>query len=104
MMYLMCIDTYGREKYYEVNPIQERKITGLIREHKIPATFTLNGNRIVSKEILGFTEQKPEVKKELGISSMADLRKWAQAQPWYQRSKAKASTPARKPIGQPARA
>lgn len=82
MKYLLSIDTLGKRKYYNLKVGQEERISELMNARKLPHHFKLNGETVVTSEILGFTNDKQET-KELGIKSMDDLREWAQTQPWY---------------------
>lgn len=100
MNYLLCIDSYGRHKYYELKENQEEHITKLIREYRIPKHFQLNGKEVISSEIIGFTNEKKEDKPDLGIRSMDDLRNWAKQQKWYKKKVPKdiAIKPETKPV------
>lgn len=57
-MYLLCLEP--EETFYSITDIQEKKITWLINNKKMPRVFRLSTNgetkEIVSDTILGYTK------------------------------------------------
>lgn len=93
-MYLMCVIPGAENTYHEVTEEQERKLSSLIKDKRLPRTFTLNSKdgsvEIVSNTILGFTEDRPEKKEKLDIKDWDEFRAWVKAQEWYKRQLKKA--------------
>lgn len=62
-MYLLCLEP--EETYYPITDIQEKKITWLINQKKLPRTFRLTTeegfHEIVSETILGYTKTIPNL-------------------------------------------
>ncbi len=83
MKYLSVI-TEGKETTHRITEEQEEKLTSLIREKKLPAHILVNGAKIVSKDILGFTNV-PAAPPMPQLRSFADLKAWSTNQPWYQK-------------------
>lgn len=86
----------GVTTYFDINPEQQRKIEGLIERKQIPETFNLNGKMVISKDILGFTNDKPSPR--LDIKNWDEFRVWAHRQSWYRKHRAK---PPASPLPQP---
>lgn len=80
------------DNYYPVTDIQEAKISKLIQAKKLPETFKLGNETVVSSTILGFTDDVPEAEQtSLKIRNMDELREHVKSQLWYKRSVAKRS-------------
>lgn len=82
----MCSSKSG-DSYYDITPEQEKKLEGLIVSKKIPKTFKLNGQTVISEDILGFTNDKP--KEKLNIKTWEEFRDWAYQQSWYLKNQPK---------------
>lgn len=95
MQYLMCLVPTGsgyRREYHQVTPDTERKISGLYQQKRLPATFRLNQETIVTDTILGFTDNPiPDTKpsSEQKFKSWDDFRAHVEKQAWYLRAKSK---------------
>lgn len=88
MKYLMCIDSNGTESYYELQQGQEVRLTRLINEKRLPQTFVLNGKTVITKDILGFTDDKKSVSEQTSTKEGYErFRKSVMAQAWYQKAK-----------------
>jgi hypothetical protein len=80
-MYLMTFHPTGAGvtyKYVDITAAQATRITYLTRTGKLPPTFTLNNQPIVSDTILGFTDKAPTRPR-----TADEVRAWVYEQPWY---------------------
>lgn len=77
-------------EYVPINALQEQKITHLIREKRIPEVFFIGTKRVISKNILGYTDRDEVRESGLKFDSWDDLRSWAHRQKWYRKSASKA--------------
>ena len=65
---------------------EEVKIQALISQNRLPAVFVLNGTRIVSDTILGFTTAlAPDENPFLQGPKPSDFFQKVRSQPWYQK-------------------
>lgn len=89
-MYLVTVD----QKHIEVSEEQERKLTALIREGKIPPKIKLNDTILDTSTILGFTKDKPKIATESQNKpkTWEELRAFVHQQDWYKRSKSHAAS------------
>lgn len=80
MTYLYCLP----DRYLPITKEQESKLTHLINNRKLPASFKLNEEEVTSKDVIGYTDTLPQT--QLGIRSIDDLRTWVKKQEWYGKS------------------
>lgn len=83
MNYLMVIIPGGGSQYHPINHFQEQKIERLFEAKPRPKHFKLNGKEILTDTVLGFTEDKPKDKKNLGITDWNSFSSWVKQQDWY---------------------
>ncbi len=92
MRSLLCLTP--EHKYYPVTEAQEAKISHLIQSKRLPDTFILGNETVVSSTILGFTDRELDKSKgPKGIKSMGELAEWAKTQPWYGKSSGRGTPP-----------
>jgi hypothetical protein len=88
LSYLACLD--DEWKYNEVSKEEEDKISQLYTEHRLPPTWKIRGQEIVTTTIVGFTDKPlpPQVRKLLRpkITSWDELKDAVRKQAWYQRT------------------
>lgn len=90
MKYLMCLDSSGISTYTEMKQGQEVRITRLINEKRLPPFFTLNGDKVITKDILGFTDDKVSVADQTATpEGYEKFRQSVMASAWYQKKKGK---------------
>lgn len=92
MKYLLCKDPNGTDTYYDLRPGQEERISTLINEKRIPATFQVDGKTVISEHIVGFTDEKAQSISEQTSTNdgYERFRESVRKQAWYQRARGQA--------------
>lgn len=91
-MYLVCIRN-GEQILTEIDTRQQRKLSYLIQQKKLPKTIKIGDSVISREEVLGFTDKRPAPKQaNLNIKNLDDLGTWVKSQPWYKSSRPSDST------------
>lgn len=86
MDYLLCLID-GKKDYTKISDEQEKKISKLINEKKMPAKFKVNGKEILTETVLGFTNEV--VSEHQKSKSWDELKKQVHESAWYKRAKGK---------------
>ena len=85
-MYLMSIHE-GKESYISVTAEEEKKISSLYRDKKLPAKWQFKGETVITADILGFTEQEVYRNRPPKFKTWDEFAAWGRQQKWYQKKR-----------------